>query len=294
MSGTPLENNVQEFVRLTSLLDPDLANTLDRYALASGPQIFKRTVAPVYLRRNADEVLNELPELIEVSEFCEWTGADYNFYVACTEEGNLMGMRRAGLRPAFHDARPSKLTRLLEITEEAFASGEKVLVYSYFLDNLDLIAEALGSKAIGPITGATSPSQRQELVDKFHASPEPLALIGQIQAAGTGLNIQAASIVIICEPQIKPSLETQAIARARRMGQLRRVQVHRLLIPDSVDETMVAILDDKQATFEAYARDSDLADMSSNAKDKSEESIAKLILLEERRRLGMHEKDSDK
>jgi len=67
-------------------------------------------------------------------------------------------------------------------------------------------------------------------------------LVGQIQGAGTGLNIQAASVVIPCEPHIKPSFEVQAIARAHRMGQVRKVQVHRLILPDSVDENMLSLL----------------------------------------------------
>jgi len=128
-------------------------------------------------------------------------------------------------------------------------------------------------------------------VDQFQSSPTPLALVGQIQAAGTGLNIQAASVVIICEPQIKPSLEVQAIARAHRMGQVRKVQVHRLILPESVDEQMLAMLARKQSEFDNYARDSDLANSVSDAKGISEESIAKVIVMDERKRLGIENKD---
>jgi SNF2 family DNA or RNA helicase len=116
-------------------------------------------------------------------------------------------------------------------------------------------------------------------------------LVGQIQAAGTGLNIQAASVVILCEPQIKPSLEVQAIARAHRMGQVPKVQVHRLILPESVDEQMLAMLAYKQSEFDDYARDSDLANQADGAKDASEESMAKVIVMEERKRLGINEND---
>jgi SNF2 family DNA or RNA helicase len=147
--------------------------------------------------------------------------------------------------------------------------------------------QALGERAVGPITGSVSSIQRQNIVDQFQSSPTPLVLVGQIQAAGTGLNIQAASVVILCEPQIKPSLEVQAIARAHRMGQVRKVQVHRLILPESVDEQMLAMLARKQSEFDDYARDSDLANQASGAKDPSEESMAKVIVMEERRRLGL-------
>jgi superfamily II DNA or RNA helicase len=144
------------------------------------------------------------------------------------------------------------------------------------------------------ITGSTSSQERQNLVDQFQNSPQPKALAGLIQAAGTGLNIQAASVIILCELQIKPSLETQAIARAHRMCQVRTVQVHRLIVPESVDEQMLAVLARKQAEFNEYARESALADGATSANEIGEESIAKMIVLEERKRLGITSQDEVK
>ena len=286
LTGTPLENRVDEFIALTTLLDPKMGNQLSRVALAAGPESFRRTVAPIYLRRNTEEVLKELPELIEVTEFCTWEGVDRQQYLNAVNEGNFMAMRRAAFAAA-EGQQPSKLERLLELVEESFESGQKVIIFSYFLSVIEQIAVALGDKAIGPITGSVSSTQRQNIVDQFQNSPTPLALIGQIQAAGTGLNIQAASVIIICEPQIKPSLEVQAIARAHRMGQVRKVQVHRLILPESVDEAMLVMLARKQSAFDSYARDSTLANSADAAKDPSEESLARVIVMDERKRLGI-------
>ena len=286
LTGTPLENRVDEFVALAKLLDSSIGNTLSRAALAAGPESFRRTVAPIYLRRNTDEVLKELPELIEVSDYCTWEGVDKQNYIDAVVAGNFMAMRRAAFT-APPNMQSSKLERLLELVDESFESGQKVLIFSYFRSVIDKVVNALGERAIGPITGSVSPTQRQNIVDQFQESPVPLALVGQIQAAGTGLNIQAASVVIICEPQIKPSLEVQAIARAHRMGQVRKVQVHRLILPESVDEHMLEILARKQKEFNQYARPSDLADSVSDAKGVPEESIAKTIVKEERERLGL-------
>jgi len=286
LTGTPLENRVDEFITLTKLLDSKVGNELSRVALAAGPESFKRAVAPIYLRRNTEEVLKELPELIEVAEYCTWEGVDRQKYIDAVASGNFMAMRRAAFAAA-PGAQPSKLERLLELVDESFESGQKVIIFSYFRSVIELVMQALGDKAVGPITGSVSSTQRQVIVDEFTNSPKPVALVGQIQAAGTGLNIQAASVVILCEPQIKPSLEVQAIARAHRMGQVRKVQVHRLILPESVDEQMLAMLAGKQAQFDAYARDSDLADQASGAKDATEESMAKVIVLQERKRLGV-------
>jgi len=79
----------------------------------------------------------------------------------------------------------------------------------------------------------------------------------------------------------------QAIARAHRMGQVNVVQVHRLLIPDSIDEVMVNMLKRKQAEFDDYVKESELANSSSQAKDRGEEAISVLLINEERKRLGV-------
>ena len=105
-----------------------------------------------------------------------------------------------------------------------------------------------------------APGQRQKLIDDFTAFEGPAVLVSQIEAGGVGLNIQAASVVIIAEPQWKPSTEVQAIARAHRMGQPDKVLVHRLLAKDQVDERITEILERKTRLFDAYARPSDAKD----------------------------------
>ena len=111
-----------------------------------------------------------------------------------------------------------------------------------------------------PITGSVSPQRRQEIIDEFDKAPAGSALVAQIQSGGTGLNIQSASVVILCEPQLKPSIENQAISRAYRMGQARSVLVYRLLCDDTVDERIIDILAQKQEEFDAFADESKAAD----------------------------------
>ncbi|WP_031083329.1 helicase-related protein, partial [Streptomyces sp. NRRL WC-3549] len=108
------------------------------------------------------------------------------------------------------------------------------------------------------------------LVDDFAAAPGHAVLLAQIEAGGVGLNMQAASVVVICEPQLKPTVENQAVARAHRMGQVRSVQVHRLLATGGVDERMVAMLENKSRLFDAYARRSEVAESTPDAVDVSD------------------------
>ena len=290
MTGTPLENRVNEFINLAYLLDQKFASNLNKAALSAGAEAFRREVAPIYLRRNSIEVLAELPELSEINEYCTWEGANYPFYESAVIAGNFMAMRRAAMLPYLSGQVPNKMLRLLELVDEAFENNQKVIIFSYFREVLDYIYHSLGDKAVGPITGSVSSTTRQEMVDAFTKSEKPVALVGQIQAAGTGLNIQAASVVILCEPQIKPSLEVQAIARAHRMGQVNNVRVHRLLVPDSVDDQMVTMLAIKTAEFDSYARISHLADSATTAKNNTDDAIANSIensIIEmERKRIG--------
>lgn len=81
------------------------------------------------------------------------------------------------------------------------------------------------------------------------------------------MNIQAASVVIITEPQLKPSTESQAIARCHRMGQTRKVHVHRLMAKDTVDQRLQEVLDGKTRLFDAYARESTTKDSNKAATD---------------------------
>ncbi len=285
LTGTALENRVDEFVALVGHLRPEIAAAMDAEQGLSGAEEFRRVAAPVYLRRNQQDVLTELPELVQVDEWESFGPKDGAAYEKAVSEGNFMAMRRAAF--AVSDPRDSaKLNRLLEITTEAMTNGRKVVVFSYFRDVLDAVVAALGARACGPVTGSTSTTQRQRLVDEFTDSTTATVLVCQIEAAGVGLNIQAASVVILCEPQVKPSIEAQAVARAHRMGQVRSVQVHRLLIEDSVDQRMLDLLDSKAQLFDAYVRHSAIVEAAPGAVDVSEVQLARTIVAQEQRRLS--------
>jgi superfamily II DNA or RNA helicase len=288
LTGTPMENRIDEFRSLVGHLRPDIAAGMGPEHAAIGVEAFRRAAAPVYLRRNQRDVLTELPELVQVDEWEEFGSEDGAAYRAAVGEGNFMAMRRA----AFAVKRPrdsAKLTRLLEIAHEAMANDRKVVVFSFFRDVLGVVAASLGAHAMGPVTGSTSTVERQRIVDAFTTSSTPAVLICQIDAGGVGLNIQAASVVILCEPQVKPSTEAQAVARAHRMGQVHSVQVHRLLIADSVDQRMLELLGSKAQLFDAYVRHSAIAQAAPGAVDISEAQLARTIVAQEQQRLATGE-----
>jgi SNF2 family DNA or RNA helicase len=286
LTGTPMENKVEEFQNLVGYLQPDLVGSVDQIDAVAGSEAFRKAVAPAYLRRNQEDVLSELPELQQVDEWEEFGLEDAEAYREAVEARNFMAMRRAAYASG-DPASSAKLRRLVEIADEAGANNRKVVVFSYFRDVLELVCQTLGERAIGPLTGSMPPNHRQKLVDEFSATKGPAVLVSQIQAGGVGLNMQAASVVILCEPQVKPTLETQAIARAHRMGQIRRVQVHRLLVADSVDQRMLEILDAKSGLFDAYARRSETAETVPEARDVSDATMRRRLIEAERERLGL-------
>ena len=285
LTGTPMENRVDEFRNLVAYLQPQLAEAVDGRHGVAGSTAFRRAVAPVYLRRNQDDVLQELPDLIRADEWLEFGQEDAAAYRAAVQQGNFMAMRRAAFVPGT-PAGSAKLARLAELVAESAANGLKVVIYSYFRDVLAAVGRTLQEwQLFGPLAGDVPAAHRQRLVDEFAEVDGHAVLLAQIQAGGTGLNIQAAAVVVLCEPQVKPSLEEQAIARLHRMGQTRSVQAHRLLVAASVDQRMIEMLAAKSALFDEYARRSDMAESSPDAVDVSEIGLARRIVAEEQERL---------
>ena len=284
MTGTPLENRVDEMCFLVSCLRPDIAGQVQKMKYISSAPQFREKLAPVYLRRTRDDVLSELPELIEKEQWCEMSPAEWTAYMLAVAAQNFMAMRQVSwdVGDLKHS---SKAKRLLELCDEAREDGRKIIVFSYFRETIRAVQELLGKRALEPITGSVSPQRRQEIVDAFSEAEDGTALICQVQAGGTGLNIQAASVIIFCEPQIKPSIENQAVSRAYRMGQLRSVVVHRLLCDNTVDERIMEILREKQDVFDAFAEESTVG----GEYIKAEQSMSAAILQMEKARLDSGE-----
>jgi hypothetical protein len=278
LTGTPLENRIQEFRNLVFYVQPKLVVDADELS----PRKFRRQVAPAYLRRNQEDVLTELPELVEVDEWLTMSEEDAAAYREAVAAGNFMAMRQAATTTG---GMSNKIQRLIELVKEAEDNGRRVVVFSYFRNVLDQVAREMPGLVFGPLTGSVPAPQRQAMIDEFSAAGHGAVLVAQIVAGGVGLNIQAASVVVICEPQLKPTMEWQAIARAHRMGQLDSVQVHRLISEEGVDQRIREILARKRELFEEFARESDTADSAPEAYDISEAELAREVIAAERERL---------
>lgn len=287
MTGTALENKVDEMIALIEILRPEIVFSIKEKAFMSTAPQFREAVAPVYYRRKREDVLTELPELIENKEWCILSHMEREIYNKTLEDKNYADIRRVSWN--VDDLRDSsKAKRLLELIEVAEAENRKIIVFSFFLDTIRRISLLLGDKAMNPINGSVSPQRRQEIIDEFDKAPAGSVLLAQIQSGGTGLNIQSASVVIMCEPQFKPSIENQAISRAYRMGQARNVLVYRLLCEDTVDEKITTMLETKQKIFDTFADKSVAAQQSLELDEKTFGDIVK----EEIDRINAEKKNS--
>ena len=282
MTGTPLENKVEEMCELIGFVRPDMVKEIRENAGMRHVPAFREMLAPVYLRRQREMVLEELPPLTMEEEWCEMTPQDFEAYSEQVRDGVFMGMRRISfLQKDLKSS--SKALRLTELCSQAMEEERKVIVFSYFRETIRKVKAFLGDIVLGTITGSTPVEERQLLIDRFTDVPGGAVLICQVQAGGTGLNIQAAGTVIFCEPQIKPSLTWQALSRVYRMGQVQNVLVYHLLCENTVDEAVMGVLARKEAEFELFAQESAIADAADGIADK--EWIRKLVEEERRKYL---------
>ena len=140
----------------------------------------------------------------------------------------------------------SKLDDLLEMLGEMIAEGRRVLLFSQFTSMLDLIKPALDAAGIGFVELRGDTADRAAPVRRFEAGEVPLFLIS-LKAGGRGLNLTSADTVIHYDPWWNPAVEDQATDRAHRIGQDKRVFVHRLVTLGSIEEKMELLKEKKRA-----------------------------------------------
>lgn len=268
MSGTPLVNRVDEMCFLLSSLKPEISHTLEKLKSISTAEQFRQELAPIYLRRVREDVLKELPNLIEKEQWCVLNKKEEAIYKEAVLSSNLMAIRQVSWQVDNLDD-CTKAQRLKEICEQAKEQGRKVIVFSFFRNTLNKVTTLLSDRCMEIISGDISPARRQEIVDEFNSAEPGAVLVSQVQAGGTGLNIQCASVVVFCEPQLTPAIENQAVSRAYRMGQTSDVLVYRLLADETIDERMLQMLSRKQKEFDSFADESVIGDQSLNLEDTS-------------------------
>ena len=264
MTGTALENRLEEMHTLVTMAQPDALTALQVLLkqFRPRPAEVRTGLAPVYLRRTQADVLKELPDLVLMDEHIPLEPKDKEAYAMAPD--NLMNKRMAAtLGQGNRDS--AKYDRLRELFDGYREDGRKIAVFTSFLRVLEDVSQiAAGCEKIH---GGVPTLERQRMIDDFTKKEGFAVLALQIDAGGLGINLQSAQVVILMEPQFKPSTERQAIARVRRMGQTRKVYAHRFIAQGTVDEALVLMVEQKAEIFEAYAQHSAVKQASQMAID---------------------------
>jgi len=234
-------------------------------------------------------VAAELPDRIDELDHCTMTPEQIGLYQAVLDslvaapdgssepkQGAILAaitaLKQICNHPAAYqdDDRPlagrsGKLSRLEEIVETVFASGEKILVFTHFAEWGRRLADHLASVTGEPIHcyhGGLARGARDKMVAEFQAAEGAGALVLSLKAGGTGLNLTAASHVVLYDRWWNPAVEDQARDRAWRIGQTRTVVSHRLVCPGTVDERVEEVVAGKRHIADlVLPKSSSLADL---------------------------------
>ena len=253
-------------------LSAESASTRD-----GGEQALRALNGVLVFRRTKSEpaVAAELPERIDQLDHCTMTPEQIGLYQAVidrlvatagSEEGEeprkgavlaaITALKQICNHPAAYQAddkplagRSGKLTRLEEIVDSVFAAQERVLVFTHFAEWGKKLADHLSERTGLPIAcyhGGLARGARDELVREFQSGTGPGALVLSLKAGGTGLNLTAASHVVLSDRWWNPAVEDQARDRAWRIGQTKIVVSHRLVCPGTVDERVEEVVAGKR------------------------------------------------
>lgn len=287
LTGTPVENRLSDIASIIEFALPGYLAPLggmDAFAGNEAGSSLRRALRarlrPIFLRRLKTEVAPELPDRIEERIDCEMGAAQKRLYltevkrareiVAGSKNDAVTGasriqvlaaltrLRQICCDPALVGATSTesiKVRTLLELLGPILESGHKILVFSQFVRMLDIIRPELRKNEIKThyLTGKTK--DRKTVVDNFEGDPDPCVFLISLKAGGSGLNLTAASHVVIFDPWWNPAVEAQAIDRAHRIGQDKTVIAMRLVTTGTIEERILKLQEMKKDLIRSVVED---------------------------------------
>src|SRR5213075_1429790 len=144
----------------------------------------------------------------------------------------------------------AKLERLLTDMEEVAESGRKAIVFSQWVEPLEVLAKALGKYGALQYHGKIPQNQRTPILDRFKNDPDAHVLLMSYGTGSVGLNLQFTNYVFLFDRWWNPAVEDQAINRAHRLGQKHPVTVTRFVTEGTIEERIASILERKRRIFD--------------------------------------------
>jgi SNF2 family DNA or RNA helicase len=317
LTGTPVENRLSELWSIMEFCNPGLlgsqtafreafARPIERYGDEDTTEQLRRLIRPFILRRSKtdERVIDDLPEKIEVKEYCNLTEEQATLYKAATDE--LLGeveqaqdMERRGKvlqlinalkaicnhpRQYHEDSsdltgRSGKLARLHDLATEILASDDRALIFTQYTSMAELLRQylqqELGQQVLY-LHGGTPQQRRDEMVEQFQSPDGPAFFLLSLRAGGTGLTLTAANHVIHYDRWWNPAVEDQATDRTYRIGQTDDVQVHKLICEGTVEEAIDQTIEQKRDLA-----DSVLAEGEEWLTELSDDELREIVTLSE-------------
>ena len=279
LTGTPLENSITDLWSQTHFINRNMLGSVNHFTkackLPEKLEMYRKLIKPFLLRRNKSSVLKELPEKTIIVQKCYMNDSQLEFYRQTRNnyrdrfleemgknekvspilllEG-LLRLRQTANHPVLVDSNfaqtSGKFDTVTQMLEDVVESGEKVLVFSSFVEHLKLYRTYLDDRNIQYCYLDGSTKDRKEQVEKFQKDDVYPVFLLSLKAGGVGLNLTSASYVFLLDPWWNPAAEAQAFDRAHRIGQRKKVFVYKFITQNTIEEKILKLQDEKRKLFD--------------------------------------------
>jgi len=278
LTGTPIENSLMDLWSQMAFLNPGLLGDYKFFKKAYVLPIEKKNdeakreklktlIKPFILRRTKEEVAKDLPSLTEKTQYCELTPEQEKVYEATKSNyrnqilenidkygfnksqflilKGLTQLRLIANHPHLidrnYEEESGKFNEILRKIENVISENHKILVFSQFVRHLNLFKDYFEQNQIGYsfLTGSTK--NRKAIISDFRNNPEKQVFLISLKAGGVGLNLVEADYVFIVDPWWNPATESQAINRAHRIGQDKRVISYKFISKGTIEEKILKL-----------------------------------------------------
>jgi superfamily II DNA or RNA helicase len=282
LTGTPIENSLKDLWAQMNFLNPGLLGNLEffkkQYVFPieqSGnekqAEKLRTLTRPFILRRTKEEVASDLPDLTQLVRLCEMTEEQKEIYLRYkqTLRNNLLNqienqglgrssmlilrgiqqLRQLANHPYMiepdYESTSGKLELVMEMLESLQQEKHKVLIFSNFVKHLNILRAEFEKRewTYSYLSGASV--KREKIIEEFQTEADRLFFLISMKAGGVGLNLTQADYIMILDPWWNPAVEMQAVSRAHRIGQEKKVFVYRFITENSIEEK-IQILQEKK------------------------------------------------
>ena len=278
LSGTPVENSVNDLWTQMSFINPGLLGAqaffqnefvtpIEKKKDEESARKLQALIKPFVLRRTKEQVATELPPKTENLFYCQMSEEQASVYeqvkseyrnelLRSLEDGTfakkqmhvlqgLIKLRQIANHPVMIDSEyegdSGKFENVVHTLANVLEGGHKVLIFSQFVRQLNIYREHLDKENIPYVYLDGSTQNRGDVVKQFQEDPKTRVFLISIKAGGVGLNLTEADYVFILDPWWNPAVEQQAIDRTHRIGQTKNVFIYKFITKDSVEEKILAL-----------------------------------------------------